>query len=95
MTSDLVELGGSCQTGRAAPDDGHLLPRPMERGLRLDPPHLKGVVNNGTLNVLDGHWRGVDAQNAGPLHQNTQFINYKQKPPKEKKNNLKLINRSP
>ena len=69
MTSDLVELGGGCQTGRAAPDDRHLLPRPVERGLRLDPPHLKGMVNNGTLNVLDGHWRGVDAQNAGPLHQ--------------------------
>ena len=29
-----------------------------------------------------------------PYIKNTQFINYKQKPPKEKKNNLKLINRT-
>ena len=61
----LVELGRGGESCRAGTDDGHLLAGPFLGRLRLDPTLFPGVVDDGALDVLDGHRRRIDAEDAG------------------------------
>ncbi len=61
------ELLGGGQTGRSGADDGHGLAGQPVRRLRGDAAVVPGLVDDGDLDVLDGHRVLVDAQDAGRL----------------------------
>ena len=65
--SGFVELVSCSQTRRTRPDDGHLLSRPDLGRVGFDPTILESSVHDGTLDVLDGDRRLVDAENASSL----------------------------
>ena len=61
------ELLGHGQPGRAGSDHGHRLAGVPLRRLRLDPALVPRLVDDGDLDVLDGHRVAVDADHAGGL----------------------------
>ena len=65
--SGFVELVSCSQTRWTRPDDGHLFSRPDLRRVGFDPTILESSVHDGTLDVLDGDRRLVDAENASSL----------------------------
>ena len=65
--SGFVELVSCSQTRWTRPDDGHLFSRPNLRRVGFDPTILESSVHDGTLDVLDGDRRLVDAENASSL----------------------------
>ena len=58
---DLVELGGSSESSGSAAYDGHLLACEILRRFRYHVAMTPGVVNDGVLDVLDGHGWLVNA----------------------------------
>ena len=67
IMASLVELGCRREARRARTDDGHLLAGPLFGRLRLDPAFFPGVVDDGALNVLNGHRRRIDAEDTRTL----------------------------
>ena len=62
-----IELRGRRQTRGAGPDDGDA-PAGSRRGrIRHDPALGEAAVDDGHLDVLDGHRRVGDAEDAGPF----------------------------
>jgi len=55
------------ETGRATADDRHALARAAGGHLRGDPTLVPRAVDDGHLDLLDGHRVGVDAQHARGL----------------------------
>ena len=72
-----VELIGGRQSRRSGPDDGDFLAGPERRRRRLDPTVLEPAVDDGALDVLDGHRRFVDAQDAGSFARGRADAAYK------------------
>ena len=62
-----VELRGGGEAGRAGADHGDLLAGARRRRLGRDPALLPAAVDDGVLDALDGHRRGVDAEHARAL----------------------------
>ena len=60
-------LISSSQSTGSRSDNGHPFSGPDTGRNRFDPPHGEGLVNDGTLDVLDGDGRLVDAQHARSL----------------------------
>ena len=63
----LVQLGGTGQPGGTRADHGHALARALFRRLGDHPALCKALVDDGALDILDGHGRIVDAEHAGTL----------------------------
>ena len=63
----LVQLVRGSQAGWAGPDNGHTFARAFLWRIRLHPSLLPGVVDDGALDVLDGHGGLVDAEDTGAL----------------------------
>src|SRR5205823_5521057 len=60
----LVELGGTREPRWTGTDHGYILTGTLGGRFGHDPVLLKALVDDGAFNVLDGHRRFVDAQNA-------------------------------
>ena len=60
-----VELRGRGQTRRSRPDDGDAPARPRRGRIRHHPALRKAAVDDGHLDILDGHRRVGDAEDAG------------------------------
>src|SRR5205809_7316060 len=63
--SGAVELGRGAEAGRPGTDDGGLFSSAYSWRFWSDPAFLPGLVDDGTLDVLDCDGRGVDAENTG------------------------------
>lgn len=63
----IVQLRCRSQTSRAAAHNRHLLSASLRRRFRDDPAALPAHIYDRAFDVLDRHWRGVDAQHAGTL----------------------------
>ena len=62
-----LNLISSRQSAGSRSNNGHPFSGPDTWRNRFDPPHGEGLVNDGTLDVLDGDGRLVDAQHARSL----------------------------
>src|SRR6266545_848632 len=60
--SGAIELGRGAETGRSRADDGNLLAGAHLGRFGSDPAFVPALVDDGTLDVLDGDGRCVDAE---------------------------------
>jgi hypothetical protein len=63
--SSFVQLIGGCKTTRSGSNNSNPLSSPDAWRNWLNPSHSKGLVYDGALDVLDGDWRLIDAEDAG------------------------------
>ena len=63
----LVKLVSRSQARWSGSNNGNFLASSELWWIGLDPSLVKCIVDDGALNVLDGDWRLVDAEDAGSL----------------------------
>lgn len=66
-STNLIKLVCSSQTRGSRAHYSNFLPRPGCWWFRFYPTLLKGMINDGALNVLDSHWKFIDAQYTSPF----------------------------
>lgn len=63
--TDAGQLLCNCEACRTGPHHGNRLACEARRRKGMDPVVVEGFINDGNLNLLDGHGRLVDTQHAG------------------------------